>query len=111
MLERYNKAKQNNVAVSAIWIQDWAGVLTTSFGSRLFWDWKWNQERYPGNCESAILCRNLLKQFFLQQILLYDVKQMPSDQVYIIILFIFTVLKPVFPYFLCVLFVFANQVS
>lgn len=48
MLDRYNKAKKNGVAVSAMWIQDWAGVLKTSFGSRLFWDWKWNQNLYPG---------------------------------------------------------------
>mgnify|MGYP000458761096 CR=1 FL=1 len=49
MMERYNTAKQNGVAVSAMWIQDWAGVLKTSFGSRLFWDWKWNKDLYPGN--------------------------------------------------------------
>lgn len=47
MLQRYTKARLNNVPVSGIWIQDWAGVLKTSFGSRLFWDWKWNQKLYP----------------------------------------------------------------
>ncbi|KAL4227121.1 hypothetical protein ACF0H5_015094 [Mactra antiquata] len=47
MLQRYKNAKKNGVPVSAIWIQDWAGVLKTSFGSRLFWDWKWNSTLYP----------------------------------------------------------------
>ena len=23
------------------------GLRITSFGNRLFWDWKWNAERYP----------------------------------------------------------------
>ncbi|XP_060557161.1 sulfoquinovosidase-like [Ruditapes philippinarum] len=47
MLQRYNQAKQNGVPVSGLWIQDWAGVLKTSFGSRLFWNWIWNQTVYP----------------------------------------------------------------
>ncbi len=33
--------------VSALWCEDWAGVRNTSFGTRLFWDWRWNPERYP----------------------------------------------------------------
>ena len=33
--------------VSALWCEDWAGVRTTSFGTRLFWDWQWNPARYP----------------------------------------------------------------
>ena len=33
--------------VSALWCEDWAGVRTTSFGTRLFWDWRWNPSRYP----------------------------------------------------------------
>ena len=33
--------------VSALWCEDWAGVRTTSFGTRLFWDWRWNPARYP----------------------------------------------------------------
>jgi alpha-glucosidase len=33
--------------VSALWCEDWAGVRTTSFGTRLFWDWRWNPVRYP----------------------------------------------------------------
>ena len=48
MLSRYNQSISNDVPVSALWIQDWAGELVTSFGSRLFWNWQWDSQRYPG---------------------------------------------------------------
>jgi alpha-glucosidase len=35
-------------AISGLWCEDWVGVRETSFGRRLFWDWKWNPQRYPG---------------------------------------------------------------
>jgi alpha-glucosidase len=34
--------------VSGLWCEDWVGLRITSFGKRLFWDWKANSERYPG---------------------------------------------------------------
>ena len=34
-------------AISGLWCEDWVGVRETSFGRRLFWDWKWNPRRYP----------------------------------------------------------------
>ena len=43
-LERYLEA---GAAVSGVWCEDWAGVRQTSFGRRLFWDWRWNMGRYP----------------------------------------------------------------
>jgi len=43
-LEKYIEA---GARVSALWCEDWAGVRTTSFGTRLFWDWCWNPSRYP----------------------------------------------------------------
>ncbi|QCI95718.1 alpha-glucosidase [Novosphingobium sp. EMRT-2] len=43
-LKRYEEA---GVAVSGLWCEDWVGLRITSFGNRLFWDWKWNAERYP----------------------------------------------------------------
>jgi sulfoquinovosidase len=43
-LETYLAA---GVRVSALWCEDWAGIRTTSFGTRLFWDWRWNPARYP----------------------------------------------------------------
>jgi alpha-glucosidase len=33
--------------VSGLWCEDWVGLRHTSFGARLFWDWKANEERYP----------------------------------------------------------------
>jgi sulfoquinovosidase len=33
--------------VSGLWCEDWVGLRHTSFGARLFWDWKANDDRYP----------------------------------------------------------------
>ena len=43
-LERFIAA---GTCVAALWCEDWAGVRETSFGRRLFWDWRYNRERYP----------------------------------------------------------------
>lgn len=43
-LEKYADA---GVAISGLWCEDWVGLRITSFGNRLFWDWKWNAARYP----------------------------------------------------------------
>lgn len=34
-------------AVSGLWCEDWTGVRETSFGRRLFWDWRASDSRYP----------------------------------------------------------------
>lgn len=34
--------------VAAVWLQDWSGQRTTSFGERLWWTWQLDAERYPG---------------------------------------------------------------
>lgn len=34
--------------VSAVWLQDWTGKRTTSFGDRLWWTWQLDEQRYPG---------------------------------------------------------------
>jgi sulfoquinovosidase len=44
-LEAYVSA---GAAISGLWCEDWVGLRVTSFGKRLFWNWKWNQTRYPG---------------------------------------------------------------
>ncbi|MBV9811856.1 MAG: alpha-glucosidase [Acetobacteraceae bacterium] len=44
LLDRYLDA---GVPVSALWCEDWAGVRETSFGTRLFWDWRGSAARYP----------------------------------------------------------------
>jgi len=34
--------------ISAVWLQDWTGQRTTSFGERLWWTWQLDRDRYPG---------------------------------------------------------------
>lgn len=41
------KTLNKGIKVSAVWCQDWAGKRITSFGKRLQWDWKANEEMYP----------------------------------------------------------------
>ena len=40
-------ARENDVKISGVWCQDWAGIKVTSFGKRLYWNWQWHEERYP----------------------------------------------------------------
>lgn len=42
-LEQFIKA---GTAVSGLWCEDWAGIRETSFGRRLFWDWRRDRQRY-----------------------------------------------------------------
>ncbi|WP_149256805.1 alpha-glucosidase [Actinomadura sp. K4S16] len=34
--------------IAAVWLQDWSGQRTTSFGDRLWWTWQLDKNRYPG---------------------------------------------------------------
>jgi alpha-glucosidase len=43
-LERFIEA---GTAVAGLWCEDWAGVRQTSFGRRLFWDWRRDNQRFP----------------------------------------------------------------
>lgn len=47
MLQFVNEAEAHDVALSAMWIQDWSGKITTTFGTRVFWNWEWNRDWYP----------------------------------------------------------------
>ena len=47
MLSYVELAKENGVEVCGVWCQDWAGINKTSFGTRLYWQWQWNEKRYP----------------------------------------------------------------
>ena len=47
MLDIMSQALNSGVKVSAMWIQDWSGKITTEFGTRVFWNWKWNSTWYP----------------------------------------------------------------
>jgi sulfoquinovosidase len=45
--ERLDKFIAAGTAVAGIWCEDWAGIRETSFGRRLFWDWRRAEQRYP----------------------------------------------------------------
>jgi alpha-glucosidase len=45
--ERLEQFIAAGTAVSGIWCEDWAGIRETSFGRRLFWDWRRSRQRYP----------------------------------------------------------------
>ncbi len=45
--ERLEKFIAAGAAVSGLWCEDWAGIRETSFGRRLFWDWRRDRQRYP----------------------------------------------------------------
>ena len=45
--DRLEKFIDAGAAVSGLWCEDWAGIRETSFGRRLFWDWKRSDARYP----------------------------------------------------------------
>jgi sulfoquinovosidase len=44
--ERLDRFVAAGAAVSGIWCEDWAGVRETSFGRRLFWDWRRDRQRF-----------------------------------------------------------------
>ncbi len=47
VLTYLQKAKDHNIKVSGLWCQDWAGYRYTTFGKRLYWNWKLNENLYP----------------------------------------------------------------
>ncbi|WP_454886636.1 alpha-glucosidase [Sphingomonas oryzagri] len=47
-LERMEAIVSAGARISGLWCEDWVGLRVTSFGKRLFWDWKANEARYPG---------------------------------------------------------------
>lgn len=44
--ERLDNFIRAGTAVSGLWCEDWAGIRETSFGRRLFWDWRRDNQRY-----------------------------------------------------------------
>ncbi|GAA5154522.1 alpha-glucosidase [Microbacterium pseudoresistens] len=46
--ERLATLQQADIPVTAVWLQDWVGRRTTSFGDRLQWNWVLDREQYPG---------------------------------------------------------------
>ncbi|MBN2079762.1 MAG: alpha-glucosidase [Spirochaetes bacterium] len=46
--EIYKRLASRGVPIAALWLQDWVGNRTTSFGRQLWWNWTLDRERYPG---------------------------------------------------------------
>ncbi|WP_179228908.1 alpha-glucosidase [Parenemella sanctibonifatiensis] len=40
-------AREAGAVISGVWLQDWTGRRTTSFGDRLWWTWQVDRELYP----------------------------------------------------------------
>jgi alpha-glucosidase len=45
--EKLEAARRAGIATAGLWCEDWSGIRETSFGTRLFWNWQWQPERYP----------------------------------------------------------------
>ncbi len=45
--DRLDKFIAAGTAVAGLWCEDWAGIRETSFGRRLFWDWRRDNQRFP----------------------------------------------------------------
>lgn len=45
--KKVERALKKGLKIGAIWTQDWQGKRFTSFGKRLMWNWRWNEEEYP----------------------------------------------------------------
>lgn len=48
VMSYYKQLKAKGGPVSALWLQDWVGQRTTSFGKQLWWNWELDQDHYPG---------------------------------------------------------------
>lgn len=46
--QKLDAMREQGVRVAGIWAQDWEGRRITSFGKRLMWNWRWDEELYPG---------------------------------------------------------------
>jgi len=54
--DKYQTMTDNSVKISALWLQDWVGQRTTSFGQQLQWNWQLDSEHYPNwHKQSGIL--------------------------------------------------------
>lgn len=40
--------KKYDTAVAGVWCQDWEGRRITAFGKQLMWNWRWDEQLYPG---------------------------------------------------------------
>src|SRR5699024_2834228 len=45
--EKLSKLRSAGARISGVWLQDWSGQRTTSFGDRVWWTWQLDRGRYP----------------------------------------------------------------
>lgn len=55
--ERLARIEAAGTRVSGLWCEDWSGLRHTSFGARLFWDWRADGRRYPDLAERIAALR------------------------------------------------------
>jgi alpha-glucosidase len=48
VLDVYDELEALGTPVAALWLQDWVGQRKTSFGTQLWWNWKLDEDHYPG---------------------------------------------------------------
>lgn len=46
--ETVESLQEAGTEIAGVWLQDWTGQRTTSFGERLWWTWQLDEGRYPG---------------------------------------------------------------
>ncbi len=46
VLTKYNTLKEAGAKIAGVWIQDWVGQRTSSFGKQLWWNWELDPKRY-----------------------------------------------------------------
>jgi alpha-glucosidase (family GH31 glycosyl hydrolase) len=44
----YDELEALDTPVAALWLQDWVGQRTTSFGTQLWWNWELDEDHYRG---------------------------------------------------------------
>jgi alpha-glucosidase len=47
LLSVYKKLVDNDVPISAFWLQDWVGLRDAPWGKALWWNWESDEESYP----------------------------------------------------------------
>lgn len=48
VLEKLQRALEHGLEVTGVWAQDWEGKRITSFGKQLMWNWRCDNQLYPG---------------------------------------------------------------
>ena len=44
---KLDKAREADIPIAGLWIQDWIGVRITTAGAQLWWNWRLDETYYP----------------------------------------------------------------